>query len=106
MRRPIQEASVQLLGLEGFCPGSKLLTTQNSKSRTRGGFSADLQSSLWFFNHYSLVPILSLCFWAARELGISHTALAKELEMSLAGIGFSLEMGEAIAKKGNYSLET
>ena len=33
--------------------GSKFLTTQNSKSRTRGGFSADLQSSLWFFNHYS-----------------------------------------------------
>jgi len=47
-----------------------------------------------------------LCFWAARELGISHTALAKELEMSLAGIGFSVERGVAIAKKGNYSLET
>ena len=46
-----------------------------------------------------------LCFWAARELGISHTALAKELEMSLAGIGFSVERGESIAKKGNYSLE-
>jgi len=41
-----------------------------------------------------------------RELGISHTSLAKELEMSVAGIGFSVERGEAIAKKGNYSLET
>jgi len=30
-----------------------------------------------------------LCFWAARELGMSHTALAKKLEMSLAGVGFS-----------------
>ena len=45
------------------------------------------------------------CFWAARELGMSHTALAKKLEMSLAGIGFSVERGESIAKKGNYSLE-
>ncbi len=46
-----------------------------------------------------------LCFWAARELGMSHTALAKVLEMSLAGVGFSVERGESIAKKGNYSLE-
>jgi len=27
-----------------------------------------------------------LCFWAARELGMSHTFLAKRLEMSLAGL--------------------
>ena len=40
-----------------------------------------------------------MCFWAARELGISHTALAKELEMSLAGVGFSVERGESIARK-------
>jgi len=46
-----------------------------------------------------------LCFWAAREFGMSHTELAKKLEMSLAGIGFSVERGESIAKKGNYSLE-
>jgi len=46
-----------------------------------------------------------LCFWAARELGMSHTALAKKLEMSLAGVGFSVERGESIAKKGKYSLE-
>jgi len=24
-----------------------------------------------------------LCFWAARELGLPHTALAKKLEMSV-----------------------
>ena len=47
-----------------------------------------------------------LCFWASRELGISHTELARKLEMSLAGIGFSVERGESIAKKENYSLES
>jgi putative transposase len=47
-----------------------------------------------------------LCFWAARELGLSHTALAKKLEMSLAGVGFSVERGELVAKEGNYSLKS
>jgi len=46
-----------------------------------------------------------LCFWAARELGLPHTTLAKRLEMSLANVGFSVERGESIAKEGNYSLE-
>jgi len=46
-----------------------------------------------------------LCFWAARELGLSHTSLAKKLEMSLAGVGFSVERGESIAKEGKYFLE-
>jgi len=46
-----------------------------------------------------------LCFWAASELGMPHTALGKRLEMSLAGVGFSVERGESIAKKGRYSLE-
>ena len=45
------------------------------------------------------------CFWAARELGIMHTVLAKKLEMGLAGIGLSVERGEGIAKRGQYSLE-
>ena len=45
-----------------------------------------------------------LCFWAARELGMSHTTLAKKLEMSPAGVGFSVERGESIAKKDNYLL--
>jgi len=38
-------------------------------------------------------------------LGISHTALAKKPEMSLAGIGFSAERGESIARSGKYSLD-
>jgi len=46
-----------------------------------------------------------LCFWASRELGISHTSLAKKLEMSIANIGLSVERGELVAKEGNYSLE-
>jgi putative transposase len=46
-----------------------------------------------------------LCFWASRELGMSHTALAKKLEMSLANIGLCVERGEFIVKDGNYSLE-
>lgn len=45
-----------------------------------------------------------LCFWASRELGLSHTSLAKKLEMSFANVGFSVERGESIAKEGNYSL--
>ena len=46
-----------------------------------------------------------LCFWAARELGLPHTILAKRLEMSVANVGFSVERGETIVKEGNYSLE-
>ena len=45
-----------------------------------------------------------LCYWASRELGMSHTALAKRLEMSLAGVSISVKRGESIAKKGNYLL--
>ncbi len=45
-----------------------------------------------------------LCYWAARELGLSHTELAKKLEMSIAGVGFSVERGEFIAQKEKLSL--
>ena len=46
-----------------------------------------------------------LCFWASRELGVSHTTLAKRLEMSIANVGFSVERGESIVKDNNYALE-
>ena len=46
-----------------------------------------------------------LCYWASRELGISHTELAKRFELSLPAIGFSVERGELIAKEGKYILE-
>ena len=45
-----------------------------------------------------------LCFWAARELGMSLTVLARKLEMSIAGVGFAVERGELIAKKRNVML--
>ena len=40
-----------------------------------------------------------LCFWAARELGVSLTALARKSERSIAGVWFAVERGELIAKK-------
>ena len=46
-----------------------------------------------------------LCFWASRELGISHAELAKRLELSPAAVGFSVTRGELIAKEGKYFLE-
>jgi hypothetical protein len=38
-------------------------------------------------------------------LGIFYAALAKKLEMSLSGVGFSVERGESIARSANYSLD-
>jgi hypothetical protein len=35
---------------------------------------------------------------------MSLTALARKLEMSIAGVGFALERGELIAKKRNVML--
>jgi len=36
-------------------------------------------------------------------MGIFYAALAKKLEMRLAGVGFSVERGESIARSANYS---
>jgi DNA-binding MarR family transcriptional regulator len=38
-----------------------------------------------------------LCFWAVRELGMSLTDLARHLGISIPGIGYAVERGEAIA---------
>lgn len=46
-----------------------------------------------------------MCFWASVELGMSHTSLAKKLDMSIANIELSVERGELIIKDSNYSLE-
>src|SRR4030066_678677 len=43
-----------------------------------------------------------LCFWASRELGLPHTALAKKLEMSLANIGFSVERSERFVESKKF----
>ena len=35
-----------------------------------------------------------LCYWAVRELGISCTDLAKQLEMSQPGVGYAVSRGK------------
>jgi putative transposase len=44
------------------------------------------------------------CFWAARELGISLTELARRLGISVPGVGYSVERGETIARESDYRL--
>jgi hypothetical protein len=44
------------------------------------------------------------CYWAVRELGISLTELAKRLGISVAGVGYSVERGEIIARENDYQL--
>lgn len=45
-----------------------------------------------------------LCFWAVRELGMSLAGLAQTSEMSIPGVGYSVEKGEAIVQVNNYQL--
>jgi putative transposase len=44
------------------------------------------------------------CFWAVRELGNSLASLAVRLGMSLAGVGYAVRRGEAIAEQNGYQL--
>ncbi|MBN1364166.1 MAG: transposase [Syntrophaceae bacterium] len=44
------------------------------------------------------------CYWASRELGVSHTALARRLGISVPAIGYSVERGEIIVKDYGYQL--
>jgi putative transposase len=44
------------------------------------------------------------CYWAVRELGNSLASLAMRLEMSVAGIGYAVQKGEAIAQQKGYKL--
>jgi len=45
-----------------------------------------------------------LCFWAVRELSMSLTDLARHLGISVSGVGYPIERGEAIARDNNYQL--
>ena len=45
-----------------------------------------------------------LCFWAVRELGMSLTDLANHLGISVPGVGYAVERGEAIVRDNNYEL--
>ena len=44
------------------------------------------------------------CYWAVRELGFSLTELARRLGISVAGVGYSVERGEIIARENHYQL--
>jgi len=37
------------------------------------------------------------CYWAARELKIPLADLARKLEMTISGVGYAVQRGEAIA---------
>jgi putative transposase len=44
------------------------------------------------------------CFWAVSELDISLRELARRLEMSSPGVGYSVERGEVVARIHKYHL--
>jgi putative transposase len=44
------------------------------------------------------------CYWAVRELGFSLTELSQLLNISVAGVGYSVERGEEIVRDNNYQL--
>ena len=56
------------------------------------------------FIHPSPRPRSLLCFWDVRQLGISLTDLTRHLEISIAGVAYAVERGEAIAPDNNYQL--
>ena len=45
------------------------------------------------------------CFWAARELGMSLSDLARALGMSIPGISYAVTRGEALARENGFRLE-
>ena len=44
------------------------------------------------------------CYWASRELGVSHTELARELRISVPAVSYSVGRGELLVKKYSYVL--
>ncbi|MRR15544.1 MAG: transposase [Deltaproteobacteria bacterium] len=44
------------------------------------------------------------CYWASRELGISHTELARRLGVSVPAVSYAVERGGLIAKEHEYQL--
>ncbi len=45
-----------------------------------------------------------LCYWAARELKMPLTDLARQLDMTVSGVGYAVQRGESIALRYNYRL--
>ena len=55
--------------------------------------------------HQKRVKARSLfCYWAVRELGVSLTELARHLNISVPGVGYSVDRGESIARENDYRL--
>lgn len=46
-----------------------------------------------------------LCFWAARELGLPLTELARQLGMSPPGVGYAVQRGETLIRDYHYELK-
>ena len=44
------------------------------------------------------------CYWAAQELGFSHTDLAKRLGMTQPAVGYAVRRGEQLAKEKGFIL--
>ncbi len=44
------------------------------------------------------------CYWAVSELGITLSELAIRLNMTPAGVGYAVQRGEAMARKGGYDI--
>lgn len=44
------------------------------------------------------------CYWCSSELGISKTALARRLQLSVSGVGYAAGRGEALARRSGYRL--
>ncbi len=45
-----------------------------------------------------------LCYWAACELKMPLTNLARQLDMTVSGVGYAVQRGESIALRYNYRL--
>ncbi len=45
-----------------------------------------------------------LCYWAARELKMPLIDLARQLDMTVSGVGYAVQRGESIALRYNYRL--
>jgi REP element-mobilizing transposase RayT len=62
---------------------------------------------VWLEGRYQrLVKARSLlCFWAVRELGMSMTALARQLKISTVAVSKSVRRGAEVAAKEEYKLQ-
>ena len=78
---------------------------QRIAERVAGIFSMDTDEIFSPGRQNSKVKAKSLvCFWAARELGMSLSELASSFEMSVPGIGYAVARGEKLARSNKLKL--